>query len=249
MAETWLIVSATSGLGRALCHVMAARGCALVITGRQVDTVEKIAAELRSEHGATVWPETFDAEDDGQHAGLVDRAWQRGRGRLDGAVICHGLLLDQRECEQSSDLLRRSIDVNFTSAAVLLDRLAERMIPQRSGTLAAISSVAGDCGRQSNYAYGAAKAGLSAYLQGLRNRLFRHGIHVLTIKPGFVDTPMIHGRVNVKSPLVASPERVARDIDRALRRQRDVLYTPWWWRIILGVICALPESIFKRLRF
>src|SRR5262249_38784825 len=119
---------------------------------------------------------------------------------------------------------------------------------QRGGYLAAISSVAGDRGRQSNYVYGAAKSALSTYLQGLRNRLWHKGVHVATIKPGFVDTTMTRGRLNPRSRLVASPERGARDIDRALRRRQNVLYTPWFWRPILRVITLIPEPIFKRLR-
>jgi short-subunit dehydrogenase len=106
--------------------------------------------------------------------------------------------------------------------------------------------VAGDRGRASNYVYGASKAALSAYLDGLRNRLHASGVQVLSIKPGFVDTAMTRGKLK-PSRLLATPERVARDIDRALRRRQDVLYTPWFWRPIMAVIRGLPERIFKRL--
>jgi short-subunit dehydrogenase len=131
--------------------------------------------------------------------------------------------------------------------ALLLEKFATMMESQRGGCLAAISSVAGDRGRQSNYIYGAAKAGLSTFLDGLRNRMFRVGVHVLSIKPGFVDTPMTLGKINPRSPLVASPDRVARDIDRALLRRENVLYTPWFWWPIMKVIRLVPEPIFKRL--
>ena len=114
-----------------------------------------------------------------------------------------------------------------------------------AGYLAAISSVAGDRGRQSNYTYGIAKAGLTAYLQGLRNRLFHAGVHVLTINPGFTDTPMTRGKVDPKSPMVASPERVARDIDRTIRKRRNVLYTPWFWGPIMMIIRLVPESVLR----
>ena len=150
--------------------------------------------------------------------------------------------------KSTSDEARRAIDLNFTSAVALLAPLASYLEGRRSGYLAAISSVAGDRGRQSNYTYGAAKAGLTAYLQGLRNRLYRSGVHVLTIKPGFVDTPMTRGLVNPNSPLVASPKRVARDIDRAIRRRRNTIYTPWFWRPIMLVVRLVPEFIFKRLK-
>ncbi len=140
------------------------------------------------------------------------------------------------------------MEINLTSAVVLLSLFANYLEDRRSGYLAVISSVAGDRGRQSNYTYGAAKAGLTAYLQGLRNRLYRSGVHVLTVKPGFVDTPMTHGRVNPDSPLVASPARVARDIDWAIRRRRNVIYTPWFWRPIMLAVRLVPEFVFKRLR-
>ncbi len=126
--------------------------------------------------------------------------------------------------------------------------IADQLEGSGGGWIAVISSVAGDRGRQSNYVYGSAKGALSIYLQGLRNRLSRHGVHVLTIKPGYVDTPMIRGQAAAGSRLVATPERVAADIHRAIRRRRDVLYTPWFWRPIMLVVRSVPERIFKRLR-
>ena len=167
---------------------------------------------------------------------------------IDGVILCYGSLPDQRQTEMAADDARRAIDVNFTSAVAILSPLASYLESRRSGYLAAISSVAGDRGRQSNYTYGAAKAGLTVYLQGLRNRLYRSGVHVLTIKPGFVDTPMTRGLLNPNSPLVASPARVARDIDRAIRRRRNTLYTPWFWRPIMFAIRMVPEPIFKRMK-
>ena len=136
---------------------------------------------------------------------LVARCLSRSEP-IDGVILCYGYLPDQRRSETDVDEARRAIDLNFTSAVALLSPLANYLESRRRGYLAAISSVAGDRGRQSNYTYGAAKAGLTAYLQGLRNRLYRSGVHVLTIKPGFVDTRMTQGRVNPNSPLVASAD-------------------------------------------
>ena len=143
---------------------------------------------------------------------------------------------------------QRTIDVNFTAVVSLLLLAADYLAKRESGFIAAISSVAGDRGRQSNYTYGASKAALSTYLAGLRNRLFHDGVHVLTIKPGFVDTAMTQGLINPRSPLVASPEQVARDIDKAIQRRRNVLYTRWFWGPIMWIIKSLPECLFKRLR-
>jgi decaprenylphospho-beta-D-erythro-pentofuranosid-2-ulose 2-reductase len=142
----------------------------------------------------------------------------------------------------------RTIDINFTSPVSVLNLFANYFEQYQRGYIVAISSVAGDRGRQSNYVYGAAKAGLNTYLQGLRNRLHHSKVRVLTIKPGFVDTPMTHGLVNPHSPLLASPERVARDIACAVKSERDIVYTPWFWAWIMRLIRLIPELVFKRLR-
>ena len=124
----------------------------------------------------------------------------------------------------------------------------ERLAAQEYGFIAVISSVAGDRGRQSNYLYGAAKGGLSVYLQGLRNRGKHCGVHVMTVKPGFVATQMTVGLVDPKSPLVAQPEQVAKDIVRGLKKRKNIVYSRWFWRYIMLMIRSIPEWIFKRLR-
>jgi short-subunit dehydrogenase len=247
-AESVVIVGATSGIARALNVELAQRGCALVLAGRDIEELERSAADLRLRFNVPVAVERFSAENlDEYHA-----FWNRCAGHLDGGatgiVICHGWLPEQQAAEQDISLLRKSFEVNFLSPAALLEIAAAYFVERKKGFIAAISSVAGDRGRQSNYLYGAPKAGLSAYLQGLRNRLHPAGIAVLTIKPGFVATRMTEGKVNPDSFLVAKPERVARDIDRAIRRRKNVLYTPRIWRFIMPVVRALPEPIFKRLK-
>ena len=138
--------------------------------------------------------------------------------------------------------------INLVSAAVILEQAADYFGRRGAGVIVALSSVAGDRGRQSNYLYGASKAGLTALLSGLRNRLHAKGVAVVTVKPGFVDTPMLYGRPLPASFLVASPDRVAADIVTAIERHRDVVYTPWYWRGIMAAIRLLPETLFKRLR-
>jgi short-subunit dehydrogenase len=140
------------------------------------------------------------------------------------------------------------IDVNYTSAVSLLGLAAAHFASKKTGCICAVSSVAGDRGRQSNFLYGSTKAALTAHLQGLRNRLFRAGVAVVTIKPGFVDTAMTWGLVNPASPLVASPKRVARDMARAIERRANVVYSPWFWRWIMAIIRAIPEPLFKRMK-
>ena len=247
MKENVLILGATSGIAKELSRVLAQRGCSLIVAGRNREELEKSAADLRLRYRVRVEVENFDAADLAGSDALVARCLSRPEP-IDGAVLCYGYLPDQGQTESDVDEARRTIDLNFSSAVALLAPLANHFEKRRSGYLAVISSVAGDRGRQSNYTYGASKAGLTAYLQGLRNRLYPSGVHVLTIKPGFVDTPMIQGRVNPNSPLVASPARVARDIDRAIRHRRNTIYTPWFWWLIMLAVRMVPEPLFKRLK-
>jgi short-subunit dehydrogenase len=227
---------------------MAQRGVALVLAGRNTAELEAQATDLQVRYQTPVAIETFDALDFAGHAEFFQRCTGRIAGGLDGVVLCHGYLPNQQATQTDFAEAHRSIDANFTSAVSLLNLAAEYLATRRGGYIAAISSVAGDRGRQSNYTYGAAKAGLTAYLSGLRNRLQHAGVQVLTIKPGFVDTAMTQGLLNPNSPLVASPQRVARDIDRAIRSRRNTIYTPWFWGPIMLVIRSIPEFVFKRLR-
>jgi short-subunit dehydrogenase len=245
MSENIVIVGATSGIAQALCAELARGGANLVLAGRNVDELERQAADLRIRFQRDVSVERFDAADVDHFAPFWASCVGRFADGATGIVVCYGFLPVQDEAQRDGAVLRQSFDVNFTSPAALMEIAAAYFEQRKSGWLAAISSVAGDRGRQSNYLYGAAKAGLSAYLQGLRNRLHRCGVHVLSIKPGLVATRMTAGK---KSPLMASPERVARDIARAIRRRKNVLYTPWIWRPIMCVIRAMPEAIFKRLK-
>jgi decaprenylphospho-beta-D-erythro-pentofuranosid-2-ulose 2-reductase len=248
MPENVVVVGATSGIARAINTELARRGCSLVLAGRNMEELQRCADDLRVRFQVPVSIERFDAENLDDYHAFWARCVAQSEGGIDGVVVCHGFLADQEEAQKSMLLLRKSIEINFLSPAALLEIAAAYFIDRRKGHIAAISSVAGDRGRQSNYIYGAAKAGFSAYLQGLRNRLHPFGIGVLTIKPGFVATRMTEGRVNPNSPLMAKPETVARHIDRAIRRRKNVLYTPPIWRVVMAVVRALPEPIFKRLK-
>ena len=243
-----LVVGATSLIARELCRRFAARGWRIVLAGRRGDALEEIAADLRVRWPIEVTTLVLSPQDPGAADECVARANAAVAGGIDGVVVCHGKLIQEEDRFLSPREIRDLIDVNFTTAAVILGTAAAHLEQRGGGFLAAISSVAGDRGRQSNYNYGAAKAGLTAYLSGLRNRLAVKGIPVLTIKPGFVATPMIAGTPAEDSVLTATPRRVADDIDRAILRGADILYTPWYWRPILLIIRALPEAVFKRLR-
>jgi short-subunit dehydrogenase len=172
---------------------------------------------------------------------------EQALGALDTVLIAHGTLSNQQACEASVELTLQEISTNGLSAIALLTRIAPRFESRRSGTIAVISSVAGDRGRQSNYVYGSAKALLSAFLSGLRQRLYKSGVAVITIKPGFVDTPMT-AALPKGGPLWAKPEQVAAGIVKAIDRSATVVYLPWFWALIMMIIRAVPETIFRRVK-
>lgn len=248
-APEWvLILGATSGIARALAQRLCQDHCSVLLAGRDQDELLRMTADLRLRHSVRAEAIPFSALDYASHASFFEECINRTAGRLRGVLLCFGEMRPQELTQTSFDDARQVLEVNLTSAVSILSLAASFLEERKSGFIGVISSVAGDRGRQSNYTYGAAKAGLSAFTQGLRNRLFKSGVHVLTIKPGFVATRMTAGLLNPKSPLVATPEKVAVDIVRALKRRRPVVYTPWFWRYIMLLICAIPERVFQRMR-
>lgn len=239
-----LVLGATSAIAQHVIRLLAARGASLFLAGRNPERLEAVRQDATT-RGARAESLALDLDDVSRHEALVEQA-AAALGGLDGVVLAHGVLGDQAECERSYAAAAKVLTTNFSSAASLLTVVANRFEAQRAGTIVAISSVAGDRGRQSNYVYGASKAALSAFLQGMRNRLFRSGVRVVTVKPGFVDTPMT--AAVKKNALFASPERVARGILRAVDRGADEVYLPGFWRFIMLGIRSVPEWIFKRLR-
>ena len=239
-----LIIGATSAIAEASSRIWAARGAALFLVGRRAERLQVIAADLRVRGAAAVGCYTMDACDIGAHAAMFDAA-TAALGSVDIGLIAHGSLPDQQACQASVDLTLHEINVNGVSVVALATRLGELFAAQRRGSLAVISSVAGDRGRQSNYVYGAAKGMVSLFLQGLRNRLAKQGVQVLTIKPGFVDTPMTAALP--KGALWAKPEAIARGIVRAIDGKRDEVYLPGFWWLIMTIIKHIPERVFKKL--
>jgi decaprenylphospho-beta-D-erythro-pentofuranosid-2-ulose 2-reductase len=240
-----LIIGATSAIAAETARVFAAYGARLFLTGRHSGRLDAVAADLKVRGAVQVETALLEVTDISRHAGVVEAAFA-ALGGLDVVLIAHGTLPDQRRCEESVAETLAALEVNFTATIALLTLLANRFEAARQGCIAVITSVAGDRGRQSNYVYGAAKGGVERFLEGLRNRLFRSGVAVITIKPGFVDTPMTAGVA--KNPLFASPRRVGRAIYRAIEARRSVVYIPWFWRPIMFLVTGLPESIFQRLR-
>lgn len=239
-----LIVGATSAIATAVARLLAAQGDALYLMGRRTEVLEAIAADLRVRGARRVQTEIMDANAMERYSTLLDNA-EVALGGLDTVLVAHGDLPDQRLCQQSVMLTVQALQTNAISIIALLTLVANRFEQRRAGTIAVISSVAGDRGRKSNYIYGAAKATVSTFMSGLRQRLHSSGVRVVTIKPGFVDTPMT--QQFPKSRLWVKPERVAGDIVRALQSGQEVVYTPGFWRFILWVIKGIPEKVFKVL--
>ncbi|HSB96316.1 MAG TPA: SDR family oxidoreductase, partial [Spongiibacteraceae bacterium] len=204
----------------------------------------QIADDLAA-RGASAESYVLDANIIEGHAAMLDAA-QKMLGAIDIVLIAHGTLSDQQACQNSVAQTLAEINTNGLSTVALLTLIANIMEQQGRGSIVVISSVAGDRGRPSNYVYGAAKAMVSAFCDGMRARLFKAGVHLVTVKPGFVDTPMTAG-LNLPKLLTASTVQVARDIDNAVARKKEVLYTAWYWRWIMLIIKTIPASIFKKL--
>jgi len=240
-----LVVGATSTIARHVSARLAERGATLHLAARRLDAAERIGRDLTVRFESDVSWGRFEATEYPSHEALLDRATD-AMGGLDGLFVAVGMLGDQSQAENDPSHLRQIATINYTAPASLVTLTANRLAEQGQGWIATLSSVAGDRGRPSNYAYGAAKAGLSAFLEGLRGRMYTRGVHVLTVKPGPVDTKMTFD-MDDPPPLMADPHRVAADIVAAIEKGKDVCYTPPIWRYIMAAIQLLPSSGFKRL--
>lgn len=239
-----LIIGATSAIAKATARRFASQGAHIYLLARDAARLADLAADLTVRGAASAHVATLDANAIAEYPSVLNTAIQT-LGGIDIVLIAHGTLSNQNACEQDINLTLQEFTTNALSVIALLTHLANYCEQQQHGTLAVISSVAGDRGRQSNYIYGTAKGAVSIFLQGLRNRLHKHGVHVLTIKPGFVNTPMT--AAFKKGILWAEPDTIAAGIVMAIEKQRDVVYLPFWWRYILLIIRVIPERLFKRL--
>lgn len=240
-----LIVGATSAIATACARLWAEQNASFFLVGRNTEQLHQTGNDLRVRGATSVVTYTLDLNRLDLHKDMLDTCLKHF-GEIDLALIAHGTLPNQKACEQNADLALREFSSNGLSVISVLTLLANQFETQRHGTIAVISSVAGDRGRPSNYLYGAAKSAVTTFCEGLSARLFKSGVHVLTIKPGFVDTPMTQG-LSLPALLLVQPEHVANDILHAIDKQASVRYTPWFWWGIMQVIKAIPRSIFKRM--
>ncbi len=241
-----LIIGATSAIAEAVAQRYAKKGEKLFLVGRNQQKLDTMVDDLKVRGAHLVDSSAVDLTDCGAHEAVIEEA-KRALGEIDIVLIAHGTLGDQKQCELSYQDTLKEFQTNALSVISLLTLLANDMEQRRSGVLAVISSVAGDRGRQSNYIYGATKATVSVFLQGLRNRLSPSNVQVLTIKPGFVDTPMTADIPN-KGALWATPGDIADGIIQSIDKKRNVVYLPWFWWGIMTIIKLVPEAIFKRLK-
>ncbi|MBR8227717.1 SDR family oxidoreductase [Burkholderia vietnamiensis] len=239
-----LIIGATSAIAIASARRWAAQGASLFLVARNEERLKQVAQDLLARGAQRTVCHQLDVNCLGHHDNML-RHCVEALGSVDIALVAPGTLPDQRACEADAEMAVREFNTNAVSVIALLTRLANQFESQKRGTLAVISSVAGERGRPSNYLYGSAKAALTTFCEGLNARLFKHNVHVLTIKPGFVSTPMTVG-LALPGPLVASADKVGADIVRAIDRRNNVLYTPYFWSIIMLVIRSIPRFAFKR---
>lgn len=242
---TVLILGATSGIAQALARRLARRGAHFHLVARDGQKLGTLAADLRTRGAGDVQLTVAALDDPAAHPELIRHVWHSAAHGFDLSFLAFGTLPDQQASLADWQHTERALRVNLLAPISLLHALAPLYRARGRGCLAAISSVAGDRGRLSNFTYGTAKAGLSAYLQGLRADLSRSGVQVLTVKPGFVDTPMTaHLK---KGPLFTSADQAAGAILKAIDARRDEVYVPGFWRAVMAVIRHVPEQVFKRL--
>jgi len=243
--QTIVVFGATSAIGQEVSRLHAPHTSHFVLCARSVDKLEVVAADIRSRGDARVSTYVVDFGDPSSYSELVGEITAQSES-VDAWYFFHGDLPEQQSCEASLTECKAAFQVNLLSILDLLNPIANYMEKQKSGAIVAVSSVAGDRGRKSNYVYGTAKGALSIYLQGLRNRLASSRVTVLDVRPGFVKTPMTAHLEN-DGVLWASPDTIAAEIVAGVEKKSDVIYTPGYWRLIMFVIRAIPEKLFKRL--
>ena len=243
--KTAVVYGATSGMAQALSRLWAPQQAHLILVGRDLDQLEVMRMDLLVRGASKVQVFQFEFQDLAGHRAWLERLHSQGV-KIDTIVCAQGVLLDQERALKEAALLHQLIQVNYVSVLQILHDYLPIVSPLGLRHIIVFTSVAGDRGRASNFLYGSSKAALQTYLSGLRARLFGQGVQVLDVRPGFVATAMTAHLA--QGPLFVRPEVVALDIERARASNRAVLYTPWFWWLIMGVIRLLPNFIFHRLK-
>ena len=237
-----LIIGAKSDIAKEVAREYAKNGYDLYLAGRNIDEMKDFENDIKIRSKADVKLKEFDITDFESH----EQFYNSLEPKPLGVIVVAGYMAEQKTCENDWSKTLNTINVNFTGAVSILNIISNDMEQNKNGFIVGVSSVAGDRGRKANYIYGSAKAGFSAYLSGLRNRLYESGVKVLTVKPGFVNTKMTE-HLDLSAKLTAESEDVASDIYNAQQKGKDILYTKSIWRFVMLVIKHIPEMIFKRL--
>jgi short-subunit dehydrogenase len=238
-----LVLGATSDMAKALVSELAKDNHHFFLAGRNINRLESFSKDLLIRFDVKSTLIDFDVQDLESHAEF----YKRLNPKPDWVISFIGYLGDQAKGQSIWEESRKIVEINYTGVVSILNIVGQEMESRGSGSIVGVSSVAGDRGRGSNYLYGSAKAGLTAYLSGLRNRLSKKGVHVMTVKPGFVDTQMT-ADLDLPKPITASPEQVAKAIIKGLKTQKNTIYTLPIWRLIMFIIRNVPEFIFKKLK-
>ncbi len=241
MSSYILIIGANSDIAKELAKIYAKNGYSLYLAARQVYRLNEFSQELKIDSNIEVYLKEFDIVDFDSHKNFYENL----EPKPIGVIICSGFLVEQKECEHDFVKALNTININYTGAVSILNIIANDFEKNKKGFIVGISSVSGDRGRGSNYIYGSSKAAFSAYLSGLRNRVYKSNVDVLTVKPGFVYTKMTQ-HLKLPEKLSSYPKDVALDIYKAQQEKKDILYTKSIWKFIMFLIRILPEFIFKR---
>jgi short-subunit dehydrogenase len=241
--KTVLILGGTSDIGVALARKFASNGYNIQLAARRIEDLISISSDIKIRFDVACDRYAFNAEEFNGH----ELFWRELSAKPDICIVVFGCMFEQKACLNDWELTLKTIQVNYTGVASILNIISRSYKERKAGTIICISSVAGLRGRSSNFIYGSAKAGLIAYLSGLRNELYQNSVNVITVLPGFVFTKMTD---NLRLPrlLTATPEEVARDVYRAFLKKKNIVYTKWIWRLIMLVIRHIPESVFKKLK-
>jgi decaprenylphospho-beta-D-erythro-pentofuranosid-2-ulose 2-reductase len=240
---TVLILGATSDMGYAIAKKFASEGYDVQLAARKPEQLTAFQSDLQIRYNKQCSIHAFDALDFSSHAAFYNAL----SPKPDVSICVIGYMNDNEKVIQDWSESLKTINTNYTGAVSILNIIAIDYVQRGAGTIVGISSVAGNRGRQSNYIYGSAKAGFTAYLSGLRNALFKRGVHVMTVLPGFVYTKMTE-HLKLPKPLTAQPADVANVIYHGVLKKSNVVYVKWFWRWIMFIITSIPESIFKKLK-
>jgi short-subunit dehydrogenase len=239
-----LILGGNSDIGFTIAREFARKeGANIILASRDMELLKKKARDIELRYQVKAQAVYFNATDYESHAEFYEKLDQKP----DGVIVAFGFLGEQEKAQRDFQEARRIVETNYIGALSILEVIAADFELKGSGFIIGISSVAGDRGRQSNYIYGSAKGAFAIYLSGLRNRLSRSNVRVITVLPGFVRTKMTRD-LKLQEILMSEPEDVAQDIFRAYRKGRDIIYVRWFWRLIILIIKMIPEKIFKKMR-